>query len=398
MKSQGASSILVFTLLFAGLFAFYALWISPEERNALLGGSNINASSNTSSVIPKDKSLYSTTIGHVGIATGSTPSGTTEIQNIKASYPKKSNLLDSVETKVLPATSLSSGKYSYTLQSLDEKLDSIDVSLSVDDFVGTPNIKISVSGKNYLYTPANKQEYKVSIPISELKKGNVIEVSCVWTGFKFWEAESCSVKNLKIESVLYEDESRSVLKDFSMLDWTGTPGTLRVLFKSNTTQNSGKLSIKINEIKLYEDNPETKDTFYVIESTTDSVGLKRDYNQLKVETEQGGVYDLSSFKIQVYAVLSTEINKTIYFSVPEEKYSSAKGFTINMDILEILDAGAFEIQIPGKVTKYLSAEDIKLGLNQINISKSYIEQGTNKIMLYSSTGRFNIGALDISYY
>jgi len=404
-KAAGPTGILAFAILFIALFTFYVLWVSPSEREALLGGniggsktSDTNQDTNTgSTTTDTNKILMSTTIQAVGIATGANASASTQTFDKSVSYPVSMNSLDTRSSLILSSTVLQSKVYDYILTSVDETADSVEIRFNITSSVDEPVISVKAGGVEILRSEAAEQAYKLNIPVNELKTGDKIEIGCLWTGYKFWQSSTCALRDLSISEVSYTPETPTAFQDFALTNWDGQGGTLKLFFKTNSVQNKGKLKIRLNDILLYEGKPETRDSYYVVETTTNSVGLKQDYNQLKFETEAGGVYELSDVKVAIYGVLTTEINRTVYFTVAQEIYDKAKSFKIKFNVEDIVDPGALEIILPGKVNKYLGPEHIYEGEITLDLSKAYVGLGTNKIVIYSGNGRFNIGYFEVSY-
>lgn len=398
MPGGDGKSILAFALLFVALFTFYVLWISPEERRSLFG-EDTNKIPSGGKNETGTHTIMSTTIGSIGIATGTTPQASTSEFNEILSYSKNSTLLSSANQYTVESTVLSSKNYEVTLTSLPSEADSIDVKFKLTSYSGNPVVKVSAGSETFFSSePLAGNDYEISILSSELKSGDKVKIQCSFSGWNIFLKSTCGLEGISVERVSYIKERDSVFKDFSMADWDGNPATLKILFKINKSEPEGLLTMRLNSIKVYEGKPEQRDSFYVVETSTENTGLTQDANQLEINTEKGGVYYIESLKVAVYSVLTSEVNKTLFFVVPDDTFLRATKFYLVFDLQSIQKTGRLEFTFhDAGYTKYFNPEDMAIGQMVMEVPKSYLHAGTNKITVFSTTGRFRIGDFSVTY-
>jgi len=398
MAGGDGKSILAFALLFIALFTFYVLWVSPDERRDLFGDLD-NKPSGTTPDETATHSLLSTTIGSIGVATGTTPQDSTAEFNEIISYPKNSTILSSASQYVLESTVFSSKNYEVTATSVPADADSFLVKFKLVSYSGSPLVKVTAGSKTfYSSSPSAGSEYEVSVPASEVASGDKIRVSCAFEGLNIFAKNICTVENVVIERLSYLKQRDSLFKDFAMTSWDGNSATMKIFFKVNKSEPFGTLTMRINSVKVYEDKPESRDSYYVAETSTENTGLTKDANQLEVRTEKGGVYYLEGLKVAVYPVLTSEVNKTLFFVVPSDTYSRASKFYIIFDMQSIQKSGRLEFTFhDAGYTKYFNPEEISAGQMILEVPKDYLHSGTNKLTIFSTTGRFKIGDFSITW-
>ena len=106
------------------------------------------------------------------------------------------------------------------------------------------------------------------------------------------------------------------------------------------------------------------------------------------------MYDLDNVSFNVFEKSLTASNKTFYFNVPSTVYDDARRFTVQMQVEEIIDQGGMDLVI-GNVYYYLGSGEIVEGLNLVDVEKTDVKSGTNKMRVESSTGRFKIKDLKL---
>ena len=386
MIKKGQIQVPLLLLLILGLFLLYLLWINPSDRAKILGIDESSSSTSVNSSSSVDKVVFSKNIGFIGRRTGNSI-GTHDFSSVSVSYPLVNESVLPKGSAVLIANVLLKGSTRVTIPG---SYSSVIVRMRVGDVVGTPNIEIK-TGNVILYRSAISKNQNIDLNIDGAKIiADSLEVSCNWKGLAFWQSQKCELLDFEVVKQAYSSVNPVEVRDFSVSNSESQGDNFKLCFTVDNSVNSGSLSIDLNGFEIYNANPLTRSAAYCIRNSLSSSDISSGTNILGFSASEGGVYDLKDVSFITYEESSDASNQTFYFSIPSSVYDKALRFRVEFFVDDIVDAGGLDVVL-GNVYYYLGPNDLVEGLNSIDVDKSDVISGTNKMRVESSTGRFKIG-------
>jgi len=390
---RGQGAVPAIMILLIGLVMFYLLWIQPGDRSDILGLNDSTGATQITNPESTSNIIFSQPIGYVGRGTGQALQ-TINLGSFQVSYPETATVILARDTAVLTANILSAGKIETTLSG---EYASADVSFVVGDIKGSPKIRVISAGTD-LFTEQASAGQSVNLSISA---GRIIDddlkVVCSWSGLVFWEQQSCELDNLTISKVVYTNVNPTVFKDFSVGSNINLAEDVKLSFRiGNGSVNKNDLIIRANDVSLYSARPSNMSTLYIVRSDVITSRISQGANNLMFEALSGSVYNIENAVLQIFEKVGAASNKTFYFTIPNDVYTSKNLFILNITVDNIIDSGGLDFVL-NNVYYYLSPDQITTGSNLITVSKSNLLAGANKARIESSTGRFNIDKVELMW-
>lgn len=386
-KAQFGVPLLLLVVL--GLLILYILWVNPSERAKILGlDDSVKTQPNTTS--SEDKTVFTKTIGYVGRKTGSAIK-THTFDDLKLEYPLVDEVVISKSTAVLTANVLLKGS---TRVSIPGDYSQVVVNARIGGVVGTPNLEIK-SGNVLIYKSQIAKNQNINLVIDAAKiTGDSLEVSCQWKGLLFWESQKCELLDFEVVKQGYSSINPSETHDLTLTSAEGEGENFKLCFTVAESDNSAPLNILLNSVPVYSASPSNRSAPYCVRESLSTVDLSTGENLVVFSADPGGAYGLEDVSLIVFEKSLEASNQTFYFSIPGSIYDKASKYVLSLDVEEIIDVGGLDVVV-GNVYYYLSPADIVEGVNLIDISIDEMLEGTNKMRVESSTGRFKIGDLKL---
>ncbi len=389
---NGQNAILFILVLSLGLFIFYILWVTPSERESLLGINRTVYGSGTNITITNqtvNKTLFTGTVGYVGRKTGK------QIQSFKydkvqLSYPLVGEYIQDKVNIALAANILFKGEMSIPLSG---EYSLIRILGTISNVVGTPVLEIS-SGNSVISKSQILKNQELDVIINSSKVFNdKINIICQFYGLKLWEQQKCEINNL---SVIRQDYKKvSTVQSFELKDVSNeTGGEVKIYFAVDGSNNGGSLKIRINDVNIYDANPAPRDTRYFARSDMDSLDFVQGINILELSVDKGGEYNLSNIEVNTFERETEATSFMQYFTIPKNVYVQAKSYLLSFEIEGIIDKGAMDVLFD-KIGYFFSPEQLTEGKNLLTVKKEDLSEGVNRIKLQSSTGRFKITQINL---
>ncbi|MBR9678547.1 MAG: hypothetical protein GOU97_04625 [Nanoarchaeota archaeon] len=387
---KGQIAVPVALILFIILFVFYIIWVQPPERQRLLNPENEVISGDGNATLGEHDLFHIIGIGWVGKGTGE-PLMTHDFGTASLDYPLIGKDLESMPQLRLTTSIFSAGTYTKSLNFDESGLERITVSFKTGTVIGTPTINVFVDSKNiYSETAVNGQIVSLDLDNNVYEGTHTLRIECVFKGMAFWETQVCGLNSFKIVEHAYSLNVNEVAREFSLS--SVVDGTAKIYFKVVNAQTSGTMSIRLNDVLIYNGKPSEREARYQAEVSTTSAGLTTGINTISFSTSPGGVYDLSDVQFSLFEKDVGVSSYDIYYNVPGDVVDKASNFTVEYDLANMAPNGGLEF-VFRQVTKYERADSINRGYNRFILPSSEINLGSNKLTITSQEGRFNLNSV-----
>lgn len=386
---KGQVAVPVALILFIILFVFYIIWVQPIERQRLLNPEGVVEEGEEGAELGENDLFRVTGVGWVGKGIGE-PVYSKNFGSMSLDYPLVVNSLESTPQLRLTASLFRSGTYTKSLDFSDSNLEKISLSFETGTVSGTPKINIYLDN-NEVFSESAVRGQVVSLDFEDDDYNGTVDlrIECGYSGLAFWETQVCGLNNFKIREHSYQGNVEQVSREFFLSSGELVDGTAKISFKVTNSQTNGTLSIRLNEVLAYNGKPAARSTKYSAEVSTAAGGLSVGPNTLQARTSAGGVYDLEGVELSLIESETGAVRHEVYYNVPRSVYEEANNFTVEYELANMASRGGLEF-VFRQVTKYESYTGLRTGFNSFTIPKSEVSVGSNKLIITSQEGRFNI--------
>ncbi len=391
--SKAQIQVPLILVVMVGLFIVYLLFVSPGERAQILG-INTTVPGTVNQTAPQTPSnlVFSKNLGYIGRKTGN-DIGDFSFGNLYLQYPLANQSVLEKGTTVLTSNILLKGSTSVTISG---NYSGVTISGRVGSVEGTPNIVIQ-TGNVILYKGPAVKNQNINLYVDAAKiVANSVQVSCEWSGLLFWQSQKCELLDFGITKQAYMDVNPNEIHDFTATGTQAAGDDFKLCFNIDGSVNSAPMNVSINDVEVYNAQPVARSAAYCVRNSISNVGISQGTNTIEFSAAPGSVYNLSSTTLSIYEKSQEASNQTFYFNVPNNVYSQASSFLLSFNVNSILDTGGLDIVI-GNIYYYLGPDQIVPGQNFVQVKKSDISSGTNIMRVESSTGRFLIGELNMTW-
>ncbi len=286
-QGHGNVTVLVILLFMAAAIVFYAISVTPEQREELLGYDIEEYSKDILDVKPGELK---------GITEDDLETNTQSLSMITVDYaPEKTSRLLASQLEIKQSiTSDTTGEYDFEVSKAS--LDTADLTFKVIDKKGDSNLLITLNEQTIFDSPVEMgTDEEINLPVDLLLDGtNKIEIF-VSSGSKFWQTKSYKISDLTLNIGQYTSENAIKTQTFTLPseELSNFVSAKYQAFVKQSTESQAVLKLELNEYEIYNNIPE--------EETRLVIDLPRNYlkssNVLRWSVAKDGVYDIEFGKI-----------------------------------------------------------------------------------------------------
>ncbi len=306
---HGNVTVLVILLFMVAVIVFYAISITPQQREELLG---YKVEAYTKNILDVKPGLLQ------GASEGDLEVNTHSFHTVAVDHtPKKTGRLLVSQLEVRQSvTSDTSGKYDFEVSKTS--LDAAELTLEVIDKEGEGNLMIALNGQVVFDSPVpvgEKQE--INLPLDLLSDDtNRVEIYVSSSG-KFWKTNSYKISDLTLNIMEYTGENAVKIQTFvlSSDELDSLVEAKYQAFVKQSTENKANLKLELNEYELYSEIPD-EETRLVIDVPKNYLKTS---NTLRWSVERTGAYDVEFGKVVTTTAPAGNF-KTYTFNVDSVAY------------------------------------------------------------------------------
>ena len=265
---------------------------------------------------------------------------------------------------------------------LRETMKGVKITFSVEDRAPYGNLIIKWNGKEF-YNEQASGAVTVTINSEYVKSSNNLEILAGSPGWYFWANTVYEIRNFNVNL----EYGPAKLIPFEIF-----PNELESWNKGELSFYSigtGTLSVKINGIEIYNQNPDLSNA---IGFEYNDAPLKVGNNIISLSSPEG-VLNLQNVELKIF-LLTNEIVRTRDFNITAGQYNAlkqGKKGRIDYTIDSISREGILKIKLNNNM---LSVPAPVTGLNSVYFTSGQAREGENRLE-FSGTGTWYISEVDV---